>query len=253
MKIDDLPHPGLVKKQSAWDLRGWTNDDRSRVVDGSLQVTCVPRRHGMQSGSGFFSQSQRMFPCDEATVSYEVFFPDSFTWVKGGKVGFGFGLGDGDEYASGADWENRCGSVRTMWREGGQAIGYLYLPKEGLSRDGVIRAQSKAFQASCEGSLGKPAGIDVFFKNRAGLSFTKGWNSVSVHVKLNAPGKNDGVYRLTVNGVTRELTDVKYRNNGSIHINGVIFSTFFGGSSGEWACTTPQRISFRRVQVVTPS
>jgi hypothetical protein len=60
------------------------------------------------------------------------------------------------------------------------------------------------------------------------------------------------VLRLTVNGETRELKDVVYRKkNDDIKFNGILFQTFFGGSTMDWACKTPEKASFRNVRIET--
>ena len=250
--LETIPRPQSKYRTGDWNVRRWSNDDRAKMVGDELRVTCVPRKQGMASGTGFFAMPAG-FPATEATVSYEVFFPEDYTWVKGGKVGFGLGLGDGDETASGANWKKKAGSIRSMWRDDGQAIGYLYLPTEGSTRDGVLRKQGPSCKESAEGSLGKPAGIDMFYRNNSGLAFNKGtWNTVTIFAKLNDVGQQNGIYMLTVNGVTREVRDVVYRRKSEkIRINGVMFATFFGGSSLEWACKTPQTVSFRNLKVTS--
>lgn len=246
-----LPVPS--KDDPTWRIKRWSNPERAKVVAGtpkSLQVTCKPREQGMESGSGFFAVPKG-FPCSAATITYEVFVPEDFTWVKGGKFGFGFGLGNELETASGGDWKQDCGSVRTMWRDKGQTIAYLYLPLEGRSRDKVIRSQSKAVQEACDGSVGKDTGINVWYKEEKVLKLKKGeWNSVTVQVKLNTPGASDGVLALTVNGETRTLKDMRFREKKNILLNGVLFHTFFGGSTLEWACDSPQTLLFRNVSLV---
>lgn len=246
-----LPSPTILGK-SPWFIRHWTNAERSRVVGNELQITCQPRKQGMNSGSGFFA-IPTSFPRTSATISYELFIPKDFAWVKGGKIGFGFGIGsDGSaEIASGGDWKDDCGSVRCMWREDGQFIGYLYLPLEGKSRASVIKNQSLGVQKASLGSLEKDTGMEVWFKKvppNDMLRLKKGvWNNISMHVALNDPGERNGVISLTVNGLTKRLDDIVYRKDRNIKLNGVLSHTFFGGSTLEWACKTSQTVSYRNV------
>lgn len=249
MSLSGLPDPRTVR-EAPWYVRHWTNKDRSAVVNGVLEATAMPRLYGMESGTGFFAVPSTVFPADSIRVSYEVWFPKDFTWVKGGKIGFGVGIGDGMETASGGDWLQTAGSVRTMWREDGQAIGYVYLPLEGKGRDAVIRSQSFAFEKAATGSMGVKTGINVFHKAEAGLAFKKGtWNTVELEVTLNDIGKKNGRLQVTVNGETRRLTDVVYRRREAIRFNGLLFQTFFGGGSREWACARPQTAKFRNLEV----
>ena len=246
-----MPSPSRLRV-APWNIRHWTNNERAALEDGKeLRVTCAPRAQGMDSGTGFFA-TPAGFPANAVTLSYEVFFPDDFTWVKGGKIGFGIGIGDGLEIASGGDWKKTAGSIRTMWREDGQAIGYMYLPLEGAKRDNVIRAQSVAFEKAAINATGKGTGIDMWFKKEENpLQFRKGWNTVEIKAVLNAPGKADGTYVLTVNGAQKSLTDVIYRKSPDIRFNGIMMATFFGGSTLDWACKTPQKITFRNLKFAT--
>lgn len=250
---EPLPSPSRLRV-APWTVRRWTNGERCKLAKGGteLSVKCAPHAQGTDSGTGMFA-TPIGFPAGEVTVSYEVFFPDDFTWVKGGKVGFGIGIGDGLETASGGDWKKTAGSIRTMWRDDGQAIGYLYIPLEGAKRDDVIRAQSVAFEKAARNATGKGTGIDMWHKDEPKpLQFKKGaWNTVTISAKLNAPGKANGKYALTVNGATKSLDDVVFRKSADIRFNGVMMSTFFGGSTLEWACKTPQTITFKNLIVRT--
>ena len=57
------------------------------------------------------------------------------------------------------------------------------------------------------------------------------WNEVKLHVKLNDVGKANGVARVTINGCTRELNDVSFRERKDTLIQSVALECFFGGSS----------------------
>lgn len=254
MNSATVPSPNFSHK-NPWNIQHWTNPERSDVSsDGQvLDVICMPKKQGMDSGTGFFAQPPP-FPCSQIRVSYEIFVPEDFTWVNGGKFGFGLGLGrkNAKEIASGGDWKEDAGSLRTMWRADGQVIGYVYLPLEGKSRDGVIRAQTSAVEKACDGSVGKDTGMNVWFKipEKEQLRLKKGkWNSVTLQAKLNAPGKADGVLSLTVNDKTQAVDAFKFRQSDDIVFNGMVFHTFFGGSTLEWACKTPQTLKFRKVSV----
>ena len=251
----ELPSPKKMQ-HATWYIQHWTNSERAEVsADGSvLKSTCVPKKQGMESGSGFFARPAPHLPALQASLSYEVYIPDNFTWVRGGKFGFGLGIGkkDADQVASGGDWMQDAGSLRTMWRDDGQVIAYVYLPLEGKSRDAVLRAQTDAVQRASEGSIGKDTGMNVWFKipEQQQLKLEKGaWNTVALKVQLNTPGQTDGILSLTVNGKTKTLNSIKFRKSRDIVLNGVLFHTFFGGSTLEWACKTPQTLSFRNVVV----
>lgn len=246
-----LPSPN-ERKQKDWWIKNWTNEERSHMTPEALKMTCVPGCYGMDSGTGFHALPFLKFPNEHMAYEYAVYFDDDFQWVKGGKLP-GIGIGRDDKTATGGEWQRDAGSMRVMWREGGQAIGYLYLPTEIASnkkRDGTIHVQSSEFKKAAEGALGKPAGIDLFFHQRGGLRFKRGaWNTVRIEVKLNDPGKRNGLLRLSINGQTRELDDVIYRESSDIRINMVLTQLFFGGGSREWCAKKKETVSFKDFKV----
>jgi len=249
-----IPSPKELKEQP-WFIKNWSNRDRATFSPEALHLTCIPGKVGMEGGTGFRALPLLKFPTNHLVYEYEVFFPEDFNFVKGGKLP-GMGLGSGTESATGGDWKKDAGSVRIMWRERGQAIVYVYFPlqisKKG-TRDGTITVQNAAFEKAADGSLGKHAGIDVFFKHRAGLKFKKGeWNTVRLDVKLNTPGKRDGVLSTTINGETRSVDGVIFRNDPELAINMVLSQTFFGGSTKEWAAKKTETISFRNFRFTWP-
>lgn len=249
-----LPDPTAdikLLRGAPWFIRNWTNVSRAALSNDTLRITHSPRAVGMQSGSGFHCHP---FPdTTRAVLSYDVFFPDDFEWVKGGKLP-GLGMGPGREAATGAQWSADCGSFRVMWRERGQAIGYLYLPlhiSPNKKRDGTIRIQKEAFEkAATEHAYGKPAGIDLWFHSGTPMFFKRGkWNSVRMEVRLNTTGAFDGHITLTINDETRVLKDVLFRKKDDVRINMMIFASFFGGSDAEWRAKKAEVISYRDFEV----
>lgn len=241
--------------EKPWYIRGWSNPERATMTTEGLSMTCVPKKLGMDSGCGFRAKPFLKFPTESIAFAYEVYFPTTFDFVKGGKLpGVGFGIGD--ETATGGDWDKDAGSMRIMWREHGQAIGYLYLPlniAKNKTRDGTITAQNAEFRKAADGALGKHAGIDLFFKQCTGLQFKKGaWNTVRMQVKLNDPKKADGVLDVEVNGIKRRIDGVVFRNDDDIKINEILFHVFFGGSTREWQAKKKETLRFRKCSVEFP-
>ncbi len=249
-----LPDPRAEIKRlrgEPWHIRNWTNPKRAALRDEELHITHDPRAVGMRSGSGFHANVFK--PATKVVLSYEVFFPKNFMWVKGGKLP-GLGIGPDPEHAAtGAQWSPDCGSFRVMWREKGQAIGYLYLPlhiSPNKKRDGTIRIQNDAFENAAGRSLGKPAGIDLWFHSEKPMFFKRGkWNTVRMEVQLNTTGTANGSLKLTINGETRDLDNVLFRKKDDVKLNMLIFASFFGGSSAEWRAKKAEVISYRDFEV----
>lgn len=249
-----LPSPKELKEK-AWYISNWTNDQRAKVTTDCLEMTCTPGKVGMDSGSGFHARPFLKFPTEHVVFEYEVFFPETFDFVKGGKLP-GVGIGSGDSAATGGDWEPDAGSVRIMWKEHGQGIGYVYLPTHiarNKKRDGTINVQNEAFKEAATGSLGKRTGIDLFFKKCTGLQFKKGtWNMIRLEVKLNSVDKADGMLEITVNGVKRRVDGIVFRHNDDVKLNFALCQVFFGGSTLDWSAKKKETIGFRDFRVAFP-
>ena len=177
-------------------------------------------RNGAKSG-GAQSYLRLRHSADVMTLSYSVRFQPGFRFVKGGKLP---GLFGGDA-GSGGHHEKGGFSTRFMWRAGGAGEVYAYLPNE------------KGYGAS----LG-----------RGRWRFTPGrWVRVAQRVVLNAPGRNNGTITVWVNG--RQVFSqggLVYRNDGDVHIDGLFFSSFFGGSDSSWASPNNQYADFARFNFV---
>jgi hypothetical protein len=110
-------------------------------------------------------------------------------------------------------------STRLMWRSGGAGELYAYLPSS----------------------------------ERVGTSFERGawhwqpghWHTIVESVSLNDPGGENGSIRVVVDErAVVELSDVVFRTTSTLMIEGIFFSTFFGGSDTSWASPRDQHVDF---------
>src|SRR5882757_687111 len=179
---------------------------------GSASPTAA--RGGAQDGG---AQAYLRLPrsADNMTLIYYVRFQPGFQFVKGGKLP---GLFGGDA-GSGGHHEAAGFSTRFMWRAGGAGEIYAYLPTE------------KGYGAS----LG-----------RGRWRFTTGnWIRIAQRVVLNSPGRNDGTITVWMNGRTVFTQGgLNYRTTDRVHVDGLFFSTFFGGSDESWASPSNQHADF---------
>ncbi|KAF7353818.1 Polysaccharide lyase family 14 protein [Mycena venus] len=150
-------------------------------------------------GAEFYATPLDLAQAQVVEMTYSVFFPADFNWVKCGKLpGLFGGRGAG---CSGGDAATDCFSTRLMWRQKGAGELYLYAPK-----DKQTEALCNDPQSVCDADYGLSVGRDSF-KWRAG-----GWTTVTQIVRLNTPGKQDGGFALYVNGERRIWReDVYYR------------------------------------------
>ena len=179
---------------------------------------------------------------DGATLEYEVYFPAEFEWVKGGKLpGFMGGASNGIG-CGGGNRNYDCFSYRIMWRRDGFGEAYVYLPFP--SQDPFLCADLPACDVKqtsvacnhCTGTSGWSLG-------RASFQFQRGaWNTLKLQMKLNTPGIPDGLLKLSVNGLpVVDKTNVVWRTDPSVNIEGINIASWYGGSSSTWAPIMDQR------------
>jgi hypothetical protein len=166
------------------------------------------RAAGVRDGGGQFYGTLDSGPVDALYLRYYVRFEPDFDFVKGGKLPGFYG---GTQVSGGHIPDGTDGfSTRFMWRTAGQGEVYAYLPS------------SDTFGTS----LG-----------RGDFSFTSGkWQCLEQQVVLNTPGASNGAVRAWLDGKLVYQNDhLLYRTVATLRIEGVFFSTFFGGGDSSWA------------------
>ncbi|MCE2596873.1 hypothetical protein K6Y31_19025 [Motilimonas cestriensis] len=153
---------------------------------------------------------------EQLWLQYKVRFDDNFTWVKGGKLP-GLAGWDSGQKPTGCVTNSLLDgfSARFMWRENGHALSYQYSPVK---------------QEYC----GDYDSTYKFFKQGE-------WYTISTHVSLNNIGQSDGTIVAYIDGKqVLSLVGLTLRTNENVKINKLLFETFFGGSSSDWAPATAQ-------------
>jgi len=175
------------------------------------------RAAGVKEGGGQFYGTLEGGPVDALYLRYYLRFPAEFQFVKGGKLPGFYG---GTEVSGGRIPNGTNGfSTRFMWRTEGQGEVYAYLPS------------SDTFGTS----LG-----------RGDFSFARGkWQCIEQQVVLNTPGVANGAVRAWLDGkLVYQNEQLLYRTVSSLQIEGVFFSTFFGGGDSSWAPESDQHADF---------
>jgi len=155
-------------------------------------------------------------------LSYRIQFTSPFDFVKGGKLpGLIGGEGNtGGGIPSGTDgW-----SARMMWRIEGAIVQYVYHPDQpeyyGEDFPWVIGDEPLFFQPGQ-------------------------WHDVVHEVKMNTPGLNDGSIKAWLDGeLALEAESMRFRDADDFAIDGMYFSTFFGGGNSSWASTADEIVLF---------
>src|SRR4051794_1354252 len=198
----------------------------SRAVRVAYPVGSASARSANRDGSSYGGAQAYLLlpygPVDAATLSYCLRFPAGFDFVKGGKLPglFGGTVTSGRRIPDGTDgW-----STRYMWRTGGAGEVYAYLP------------------SSVEHGTSLGRGTWSVATGR--------WQCLAQTVVLNTPGRSDGSITLKVDGKqVFAASALVFRTTPALRIDGVFFSTFFGGGDPSWASPRDQHADFARISV----
>lgn len=194
---------------------------RVRYPNGSASPT-VTRNTGAPVGGAQFYANLGLEPQDSLHLRYYIRFSETFDFVKGGKLP---GLSGGTVHSGGRIPDGTNGfSTRFMWRRNGDGEVYAYLPtsvKSGTS----IRRGSWRFQPGR-------------------------WYALEQEVALNTPGQRNGRIKVWVDGrLVLDEGNLVFRTVDTLKIEGVFFSTFFGGDDPTWATPKDTYVEFAKFAV----
>jgi hypothetical protein len=178
-------------------------------------------RLGAPLGGAQFLATLGRSPKASRKLRYFLRFSPGFDFVKGGKLpGFYGGTAN-----SGGETGYDGFSSRLMWREQGYGEVYAYLP----SSDGY------------GSSLGRRT-----WQFRPGV-----WHEVEQELRLNQPGQANGSIQIWIDQQpVFKAEKLKFRSTTKLKIDGVFFSTFFGGSDRSWATPKTVYIDFAEFSMV---
>lgn len=205
--------------------------------------------HKDGSNTFMYMKPGKFFPSEACRVRFKLWFDDAFEWTAtsshrvGGKLG-GFRMGEGK--STGGYYTDGAASFRLTFTKDRGAEGYFY-PQ--LRKDHTTHSSGDPSWDLLDQDAGLvqdsyvAMGVHVFSPNkRPHLQFKSGqWNDIELFVKLNTPGKRDGVMELAVNGQRRRHDKVRYRNT-DIKIESFLLEPFFGGGSNDWAPSRDVRL-----------
>lgn len=171
----------------------------------------------------------------EYELSFKVKFGAGFDWSRGGKVGFGFHIGNGYTGCNKADnglggtarlmWYNASGSKTNKVSTGGHFRPYVYY-KDMPDRCG-----------------------DTFGKESKRLT-TDRWYTVKIRVKSNTGTNQNGWVSYEVDGETLLTQAIRWTTNDAYRkIRYVTFHTFRGGSAEYWESTSSGDIFYDDVVI----
>lgn len=194
------------------------------------------------------------FPSEQCRFRFRLWVDAAFPWEGvnprqvGGKI-IGFKVGTGD--ASGGNYSPTGATFRLTWAFHGGVGPYLY-PQvrraHSAARSGEDISWEDLDQSPEVQKVAYVAkGVHMFYpkdKKDPGawdLRLRKGaWNDVEMFMRLNTPGRYDGVLATTINGASKSISSVRYRYDDA-KINGIVLGTFFGGGTTKYAPPTDVR------------
>lgn len=197
---------------------GW-QDSKAGISSGTCRIKMLANALG--STGGMVAKID-ISDGSEYQMQWDVKFHSAFDWSRGGKVGFGFLVGDGN---TGGDpgWDGNGGSVRVTWgfiASSGRAIFHPYIYyKDQPTEDGD------------NFGVKYPA---------AGDGLQKGvWYTVKMYVRSNTGSSTNGHVRITINGTDIIDKDIRWTTNDAKRLfNRLDFATFRGGADSSYESST---------------
>ncbi len=183
------------------------------IEDGYLKQAYTP----YEKGSPRVSAPTKNLPgSDELYLTYDVFFEPGWEWVKGGKLP---GLAGGTHPTGGKGADGTDGfSARLMWRPDGELTVYAYHP----NRPTIYGV-----------------GYPISGRYEAGQ-----WYRIVERVKINDKNVSNGEVEIWVDGEHRLLEkDILWRTSGDFNVDVFLYSSFYGGSTQDWA---PSKTTYAR-------
>jgi hypothetical protein len=249
----DDPDKEIVVLPDTLDRQSWQYEGEVRNVietPRGIMVTFPKGGYSARAGINLKCTPFDMFPGKDITVTYQVFVPESFDFVKGGKLP---GVALGTRGTGGRNWKKDQGSVRLMFRPDGIVTGYLYICEDvgeyGGPGSPLMKAQGPGFEDIVHHSNG--AGLYIWRHEDTPMQLRRGWNNIRLRVKLNSPGERDGRLVIKVNKVKKSYDQIQWtRRPGKNQIGKFQFSAWMGGGSKKYAPKQDQFLVFRDVTIV---
>ncbi|RYY84991.1 MAG: hypothetical protein EOO15_18090 [Chitinophagaceae bacterium] len=198
-------------------------------MNGTLRTTMMA--NSLTSG-GVLSRTN-VTPGSEYELSFAMQFGTNFDFSWGGKVGYGFFIGEGNTGGDAA-WDGNGGSVRLMWEKKTSTSPVVLIPY--------------VYYKDQPGTYGHDFG-KKFPTN--GTAIQKGvWYNVKMYVKSNTGSNTNGRVRVEINGTTILDQAIRWTTNDLKRlVNTVCFETFRGGGESYWQSSTNGDIYFDNVSV----
>lgn len=209
------------------NVTGWV-DSRGMISNGNLRITLLKNA---LSGAGGVVANIDISDGTAYEVDYDVRFHSQFDWSRGGKLGFGFSIGDGN---TGGDpgWDGNGGTARLMWYQ---------------TDAGRVFFQPYVYFRDQSGQYGETFGKS--YPSTGSLNKGQTYH-VHLYVKSNTGSNTNGHVQYVIDGTVVLDQDIRWTTNDSKRlIKGLTFHTFRGGSQDYWKSATDGYIYYDNLRV----
>jgi hypothetical protein len=227
---NNYPDGVYTSSQAAADfgnISGW-NDSRTWISGGTCRIKLLANA---LSGAGGVIGNIDISDGSAYELDYDVRFHSQFDFSRGGKIGFGFLVGDGN---TGGDpgWDGNGGSLRMMWYQ---------------TDAGRVFFQPYVYYRDQPGQYGNSFGKSY----PSSGSLNKGqWYHVHMYIKSNTGSNTDGRAQIIIDGTTVLDQSIRWTTNDSKRlIRTLSFHTFRGGSQSYWQSSTDGYIYYDNLVV----
>ncbi|CAF0785132.1 unnamed protein product [Adineta steineri] len=209
-------------------VTGWVSS-RAMTSGGRLRVTV---EKNALSGAGGLISNTRIPDGTAYELGFDIQFHSQFDWSRGGKVGFGLGIGNGNTGCN-LPTDGAGGTLRLMWYNNpstNRVYFHPYIYHQGMP--GPCGSNfGKSYPTSGSIEKGRTYKIHMYVKSNTG-------NNANGHVQLKIDGQAviDQSIRWTTNDSRR-------------FINNLSFHTFRGGKADEWKSGTDGYIYYDNLYV----
>jgi hypothetical protein len=197
----------------------WVKDRESITMEGDVKVFKGVFKAGEIGGPKGHTPRLTLEPGKEYLFEYSVRFDTGWDFSRGGKLP---GLAGATAPTGCVTTSGDGFSARLMWRQEGRLIGYMY---------DIDKSEE----------CGTPLNTTFNFK-------VNQWHKVKQRVKLNTARNRDGEVQVWVDGM--EQVNAKRPlmiEAANRRIDVVLFHSFFGGSTTDWAPSRDVTISFSEI------
>jgi hypothetical protein len=216
--------------QHGWTLMG-SKSQAKLVSDGegngfeplqgqALKVTLIPEQNLGLDLRYDFAREVGEEPTEAYLRYYMMFGLDWQPDVDGGKL-----PGFAGTYNQGG-WGRRRSDGTNGWSIRG---GFARQARAASQRVAPVAIGSYAYHADLDGRSGAYWGWNL---GPTGMLDPGKWYAIEQYVRLNTPGRNDGIFRAWIDGqVVFERTDLRFRDVDALKIENAWFNVYHGGTA----------------------